>query len=84
MIDGHKVVINETKYSNENANGGSFFKVRVIEVKPENPEHEMVPSAKIPPRDVEPLENSQENEIPKHGGIEVGKEKYVPEKLQQA
>ncbi|XP_044748561.1 uncharacterized protein LOC123309480 isoform X2 [Coccinella septempunctata] len=70
VIDGHKVVINETKYSNENANGGAFFKVRVIEVKPENENAPGVPPRTIP-RDVEPLENSQENEISKQAGSEA-------------
>lgn len=84
VIDGHKVVINETKYSNENANGGAFFKVRVIEVQPEKPDREPESTTRTIPRDVEPLENSQENEIPKQSGTEVGKQNNAPEKLQQA
>lgn len=84
VIDGHKVVINETKYSNENANGGAFFKVRVIEVKPENPGQEPGVATNTTPRDVEPLENSKENEISKQAGNEVGSQSNAPEKLQQA
>ncbi|KAL3266497.1 hypothetical protein HHI36_010667 [Cryptolaemus montrouzieri] len=69
VIDGHKVVINETRYGKEDEHGGAFFKVRVIEVKPEKPDVEVDTVAA--PRDVESVENSQENEIPKKAETEA-------------
>lgn len=34
IIDGHKYTINETTYSDGDDNGGSFFKVRVVDIRP--------------------------------------------------
>ncbi|KAK2588782.1 hypothetical protein KPH14_001661 [Odynerus spinipes] len=36
VIDGHVVTINETIYSDGNDNEGTFIRVRVIDVKPQN------------------------------------------------
>ncbi|XP_017773767.1 PREDICTED: uncharacterized protein LOC108560641 [Nicrophorus vespilloides] len=77
VIDGHKVVINETQYENKDENGGSFYKVRIINVLPDseettngdseettNGDSEIVPVTESH-RDVEPIEDSLENEIEK-------------------
>ncbi|KAJ8969292.1 hypothetical protein NQ314_001831 [Rhamnusium bicolor] len=70
VIDGHKVVINETEYKKEDDFGGAFFKVRIIDVKPEsgelttNKDVEEVTTVPVPSvRDRESVENSVENEI---------------------
>lgn len=36
IIDGHVVTINETTYSSGDENGGTAFRIRIIDVKPEN------------------------------------------------
>ncbi|KAK9875643.1 hypothetical protein WA026_009442 [Henosepilachna vigintioctopunctata] len=77
IINGQKVVINETKYGKETENGGAFFKVRVIEVKPEKPDQEEATTASAT-RDVESIENSQENEIPKRADNEAQFGKLEP------
>lgn len=89
IIDGHKVVINDTEYSTSDANSSSVFVVRVIDVKPNDAETAPTDlktsgeesSSDHPPlvRDRESLENSLENEIPK--SKEVGKTNGAPEKL---
>lgn len=85
IIDGQKVVINETEYHTEGQNGESFFKVRIINVQPqesaestENP-IESTPLSKN--RETEAVDESLDNEISKHR--EVGKDK-TPQKLQAA
>lgn len=82
VIDGHTVVINETEYKSEDENGGTFFKVRIIDFKPDESdlttegEAEVVsPAAK----DREYVDNSFENEITKNN--EVGTFDASPEKL---
>ncbi|XP_050303582.1 uncharacterized protein LOC126741246 [Anthonomus grandis grandis] len=60
VIDGRTVVINETEYKNEDDFGGTFFKVRVIDVKPENEE-----TTTVEAREKEPTADSWENEISK-------------------
>ncbi|CAH0561472.1 unnamed protein product [Brassicogethes aeneus] len=93
VIDGHKVVINETEYKKEDDFGGAYLKVRIVDLQPDSSEavsaeeDSSEPSAaaaldKEVTKDREPIEtNSFENEIPK--GREVGKSS-VPEKLTQA
>jgi hypothetical protein len=86
VIDGHKVVINETEFKKQGDFGGAFFKVRIIDVQPNSSEMTTEENAEPitnPPKDTESMENSFENEIPKNKEIEVGKTK-VPEKLQVA
>lgn len=83
VIDGHKVVINETEYKHEGDLGGAFFKVRIIDVLPDSSELTTEKNAEeITTKDVESVENSYENEIPKNKEIEVGSK--APEKLQVA
>lgn len=36
IIDGHVVTINETTYTDGDENSGAIFRVRVIDVKPQN------------------------------------------------
>lgn len=97
MINGHKVVINETEYKQEGELGGAFFKVRVIDVRPESGEstektegadesastevQEPQQNPQTGNRDVESVENSSENEIPKSKDNEVGSLNNPPEKL---
>lgn len=84
VIDGHKVIINETQYSNGDENVGSFFKVRIINIVPEDETTETDLKTNKPiegtnrNRETESVENSHENEIPKNKEIEVGKN--LPEK----
>ncbi|XP_033225334.1 icarapin-like [Belonocnema kinseyi] len=81
IIDGHVVTINETTYTDGDENSGAIFRVRVIDVKPQNEtlEIEGNPEAKpvipsgpkkdventTPARSVETVEDL-ENEIPKN------------------
>lgn len=97
VINGHKVVINETEYKQEGELGGAFFKVRVIDVRPESEEStekndganesastEVQEPQQTPEsgnKDVESIENSSENEIPKNKDNEVGSLNNPPEKL---
>lgn len=88
MIDGHKVVINETEYKQDGDGGKNFFKVRIVDIHPIDSAESTEASAEAAPtpdqaKDVEPLEASVENEIPKNQENEVGKEN-VPEKLTDA
>ncbi|RZC36535.1 uncharacterized protein BDFB_013910, partial [Asbolus verrucosus] len=74
VIDGHKVVINETEYKHEGDFGGSFFKVRIIDVQPDSSELTTEKNAEeitTNSKDTESVENSFENEIPKTREIEV-------------
>lgn len=48
VIDGHKVVINDTYYTKKTEFGTSIFKVRVIDVKPTDGDSEEVTSPKAP------------------------------------
>ncbi|XP_060532438.1 icarapin-like [Cylas formicarius] len=85
VIDGHKVVINETAYENQDDLGGTFFKVRIIDVKPDSSEQTTEKEAETIPdnnKDRESSENSFENEIPK--SKEVGNTNSFPEKLIKA
>ncbi|KAL6435815.1 hypothetical protein ACFW04_005588 [Cataglyphis niger] len=36
IINGHVVTINETTYTSSDENGGTAFRIRIIDVKPEN------------------------------------------------
>lgn len=88
MIDGHKVVINETEYKQEGDNGQSFFRVRIVDIHPEDDVATTEPNAEEIPvvsttKDTEPLEASVENEIPRVNENEVGKEND-PAKLESA
>ncbi|CAG9836563.1 unnamed protein product [Diabrotica balteata] len=65
IIDGHKVVINQTQYHKDGENGSAFFQVRVIDVKPTEAEDATGSTVAIP-KDREVLENSIENEIDKN------------------
>ncbi|KAF5280010.1 hypothetical protein FQA39_LY05391 [Lamprigera yunnana] len=56
IIDGHKVTINETEYKQDNENGGSYFKVRVIDVHPDSAET-TEESVKPPIKDPESMED---------------------------
>lgn len=86
IINGHKVVINETEYKTDGENGGTFFKVRVVDVRPEESAEtteanaEVIPSTTDITKDIESVDASVENEIPKIQENEVGKEN-APEKL---
>lgn len=84
------MIINDTEYKNSDEHGGSFFHIRVIDVKPNSGEVESTEgkssseekSSTSPPpliRDRESVENTIENEIPK--SKEVGTTKGAPEKL---
>ncbi|XP_056631968.1 uncharacterized protein LOC130442029 [Diorhabda sublineata] len=66
IIDGHKVIINQTEYHKDSENGSAFFKVRVIDVQPTEKDSEEVTSTVSPIKDTESLENSVENEIQKN------------------
>lgn len=88
VIDGHTVVINETEYKNEDDFGGTFFKVRIIDVKPDSSELTTEKEAEAVPENVtqnnkdrEEIENSYENEIPR--SKEVGNFDKSPEKLRK-
>ncbi|KAK5643176.1 hypothetical protein RI129_007021 [Pyrocoelia pectoralis] len=62
VINGHKVTINETEYKQDNDNGGTFFKVRVVDVHPDSAES--VPSdveSVVPVKDVESMENGEDD-----------------------
>nr|AEE62013.1 unknown [Dendroctonus ponderosae] len=83
VIDGHKVVINETEYKNEDDFGGTFFKVRIIDVKSDSSEVTTEKEAEALPenttqKDREEIANSMENEIFK--SREVGSLDRSPQK----
>lgn len=87
VINGHKVVINETEYKSDGENGGTFFRVRVVDIHPDESAETTEANAEVLPtsttdstRDIESVEASVENEIPKIQENEVGKEN-TPEKL---
>lgn len=87
VINGHKVVVNETEYKQEGEHGGTFFKVRIIDVKPDS--SETATAADVEPlpttvRDVESVEDTLENEISKSKETEVGSKHNSPEKLNAA
>ncbi|VEN55888.1 unnamed protein product [Callosobruchus maculatus] len=83
IINGHKVVINETEYSKDDDLGGSFFHVRVIDVRPEDEGKSGESSTSKDDASREPLagQDSKENEIPQNSR-EVGVPK--PEKITKA
>ncbi|KAF5292528.1 hypothetical protein FQR65_LT01674 [Abscondita terminalis] len=60
VIDGHKVTINETEYKQEGDNGGSYFKVRVIDVHPDSAEGTDKPLESPINKDRESMEDSNE------------------------
>jgi len=78
IINGHKVIINETEYKNEDENGGTFFNVRIVEVAPDSSEVTTEQEAESVPAQKD-IDNSFENEIPK--SKEVGRAADAPEKL---
>ncbi|XP_035908862.1 uncharacterized protein LOC118510741 isoform X2 [Anopheles stephensi] len=53
VIDGHKVVINDTYYTKKTEFGTSIFKVRVIDVKPTDGDSDEVSTSPKAPTDVE-------------------------------
>ncbi|CAH1103688.1 unnamed protein product [Psylliodes chrysocephalus] len=70
IIDGHKVVINQTEYHKDDELGSSFFKVRIIDVQPqvtatEKDAEEVKPISTVS-KDRESVENTVENEILKN------------------
>lgn len=73
------MVINETEYNKQGDFGGAFFKVRIIDVKPDSSEATTEANSEnnTENTDREIAENSFENEITKS---EVGKN-ASPEKL---
>ncbi|KAL1509710.1 hypothetical protein ABEB36_004406 [Hypothenemus hampei] len=82
VIDGHTVVINETEYKNENDFGGTFFKVRIIDVKPDSSEVTTEKEAEavtdsVESKDREEIANSMENEIVKSKEVETEHADYV-------
>ncbi|CAG9820295.1 unnamed protein product [Phaedon cochleariae] len=82
VIDGHKVVINDTEYKKSDEFGESFFHFRVVDVQPDDTstEKDAEGTASSTPRDTETVEDSLENEIPK--GREIVRD--GPEKLMTA
>ena len=82
IINGHKVTINETEYKQDGENGGSYFKVSVVDVHPN--------SGEVLPKDVEPSKDRESvedmdgnNEILKVRDNEVGNSEN-PAKLKAA
>lgn len=78
------MVINETEYKKEDDFGGAYFKVRIIDVQPQDSAESTEKNAELVPpvtKDRESVENSVENEIPKSS--EVGKIS-TPAKLKSA
>ncbi|CAH1184445.1 unnamed protein product [Phyllotreta striolata] len=68
IIDGHKVVINQTEYHNDDEHGSAFFKVSIIDVQPEETATEKDAEEVTPKettKDRESLENTADNEIVK-------------------
>ncbi|XP_050101007.1 WW domain-binding protein 11 [Anopheles aquasalis] len=63
VIDGHKVVINDTYYTKKTEYGTSIFKVRVIDVKPASGEGdaEETPGAPKPEQPTEEVETGNRN-----------------------
>lgn len=87
------MVINETEYKQQDENGGAFFKVRIIDVKPDSSETTQAPEAAVDveplpttsnSRDIESAEDTVENEISKSREVEVGRNYNTPEKLKAA
>uniref|UniRef100_A0A1Y1JZD0 Icarapin-like n=1 Tax=Photinus pyralis TaxID=7054 RepID=A0A1Y1JZD0_PHOPY len=80
IINGHKVTINETEYKKDNDNGGSFFKVRVVDVHPdtEGSTSKDVEGV-VPVKDREPMDDEEK----KIRDNEVGNE-AEPAKLSAA
>ena len=78
-------MINETEYKNEDDFGGTFFKVRIIDVKSDSSElttekqAEAIPEESTTPKDREEIANSMENEIFK--AKEVGSLDRSPQKI---
>nr|CAH7715620.1 unnamed protein product [Callosobruchus chinensis] len=68
IINGHKVVINETEYSKDDDLGGAFFHVRVIDVRPDDEDKSGESSTPKDDASREPLagQDSKENEIPQN------------------
>lgn len=57
IIDGHKVIINDTYYTKKTGYGTSIYKVRVIDVKPaEEPETEKPATEEKPAPEEKPVE----------------------------
>lgn len=82
------MVINETEFKQDGENGKTFFKVRIVDIHPDENSESTEAGAEVTPttdttKDVESIEASVENEIPKIQENEVGKEK-TPEKLTAA
>lgn len=77
IIDGHVVTINETTYEADDENGGTAFRIRIIDVKPQNETLPPIGSDAGPttPRAVAPVNTESaetvedfNNEISKNGG----------------
>lgn len=80
-------MINETEYKNEDDFGGTFFKVRIIDVKSDSSELTTEKEAEALPesttqKDREEIANSMENEIFK--SREVGSLDRTPQKIKNA
>ncbi|XP_014479517.1 PREDICTED: icarapin-like [Dinoponera quadriceps] len=76
VVDGHMVTINETTYSSGDKNGGTAFRIRIIDVKPLNDtlppvgsDANTTPGTTSPqnPESAETVEDFN-NEISKNGG----------------
>lgn len=90
IIDGHKVIINETVYASpDGEDAAAVFKVRVVDIRPDSTEdvsevsEEASEIEKQPQESAESLDESQENEIAKSlktSHAQVGDKK--PERLQ--
>ncbi|XP_032691089.1 icarapin-like [Odontomachus brunneus] len=75
IIDGHVVTINETTYTSGDDTSGTAFRIRIIDVKPQDDTvppigsdaNTMSPRATENPGSAETVEDFN-NEIPKNGG----------------
>lgn len=72
IINGHVVTVNETTYTSGDENGGTAFRIRIIDVKPQN-ENDITTkigddsTPKTPSESAETVEDFN-NEISKNGG----------------
>lgn len=67
VIDGHVVTINETTYNGEGDDGNSFFRIRVVDVKPQDDGDVTEDSGEVtdkPTADNKPTESTKEPTTP--------------------
>ncbi|XP_018352983.1 PREDICTED: icarapin-like [Trachymyrmex septentrionalis] len=72
IIDGHVVTINETVYSKNDSNGGAVFRIRIIDVKPQN-ETEVIGGGSTEQPSVRPEPDSESREIVEEFNNEISK-----------